>query len=74
MPTQHGRARNISSQANRPAYWGCPGIPPTVGLNASIGNVYRKRLACGCACTVKPASFAYGCSVGCVNRPGVFRW
>lgn len=74
MPTQHGRARNISSQANRPAYWGCPGLPPTVGLNASVGNVYRKRLGCGCACTIKPASFSYGCSVGCVNRPGGLRW
>ena len=74
MGTQHGRAKNISSLINRPAYWGCPGLPPTVGLNASVGNVYRKKLGCGCVCTPSPATFAYGCSVGCRNRPGVFRW
>ena len=74
MGTQHGRAKHISSLSNRPAYWGCPGLPPTVGVNASVGSVYRNKLGCGCACTVKPATLSYGCSVGCRNRPGGFRW
>jgi len=74
MGTQNGRAKNISSQINRPAYWGCPGLAPTVGVTASVGNVYRNKLSCCKKCEIKPASFAYGCSVGCRNRPGGFRW
>lgn len=46
----------------------CPGLAPTVGVNASVGNVYRKKLGCCSACVIVPTSFACGTSVGGIRK------
>ncbi len=52
----NGRARRTDSLINRPNMGGPKkqGIAPTVGLDASVSGVYRKRLGCPC-----PPSIAY---------------
>ena len=46
----------------------CPGLAPTVGVNASVGNVYRKKLGCCSKCVIVPTSFACGTSVGGIRK------
>ena len=49
--TLGGRARYIDSLVNRTNTSGGPkkqGLPPTVGLDASVSGVYRKRVGCLC--------------------------
>ena len=48
-----GRAKNISSLINRTNTSGGvkkPGLPSTVGLDASVSGVYRKRVGCAARC------------------------
>ena len=71
------RARNAASLINQTNTMGGvkkAGLAPTVGLIASVSNVYRKKLGCPC-----PASKLFisktrapGCSVGC-NAGIVYR-
>ncbi len=47
----YGRARYTDSLVNQTNTMGGPkkqGIPPTVGLDASVSGVYRKRVGCPC--------------------------
>ncbi len=49
--TLGGRARYLDSLVNRTNTSGGvkkQGIPPTVGLDASVSAVYRKRVGCPC--------------------------
>ena len=46
----------------------CPGLAPTVGVNASVAAVYRQKLGCCGKCVISgKISTAYGCSVGCTQ-------
>ena len=65
------RARNAASLINQPNTMGGvkkAGLAPTVGLIASVSNVYRKKLGCVCNASKMFISKARapGCSVGCV--------
>ena len=67
----HGRARSIYSMINRTdnSNSKCPGLAPTVGVNASVAAVYRQKLGCCGKCVISgKISTAYGCSVGCTQR------
>ncbi len=46
----YGRARYTDSLVNQSFGGGVKkqGIPPTVGLDASVSGVYRKRVGCPC--------------------------
>jgi len=46
----------------------CPGLGPTIGLNASVAAVYKNRIGCCGACVIVPSSFACGTSVGGIRK------
>jgi hypothetical protein len=49
--TINGRGRRMDSLENRTNTMGGvkkPGIPSTVGLDASVSGVYRKKVGCPC--------------------------
>ena len=49
MGINTGRAKNISSLVNQTNTSGGvkkPGLPSTVGLDAAVSGVYRKRVGC----------------------------
>jgi len=64
----NGRARRTDSLINRPTMGGPKkqGIAPTVGLDASVSGVYRKRLGCPCAPAIAYANIVKNivCSTG----------
>jgi len=70
MGVQNGRAKNINSMINQAdnSNSKCPGLAPTVGLNASVAAVYKQKLGCCGKCVISgKISTAYGCSVGCTQ-------
>jgi len=71
------RARNAASLINQTNTRGGvkkAGLASTVGLPASVSNVYRKRLGCLCLASKLYVSKtrAPGCSIGC-NAGIVYR-
>jgi len=67
---QNGRARMIDSRINATdtSNTKCPGLAPTIGINASVASVYRKKLGCCGKCVITgKISTSYGCSVGCIS-------
>ncbi len=72
--TMNGRGRSLNSLENRTNVGGGDkkqGIPPTVGLPASVSAIYLNRVGCICpsARNMISTTRAPGCSVGC--KPGV---
>jgi hypothetical protein len=71
----NGRARSLNTVENRTNVGGGDkkqGIPPTVGLNASVSAIYRNRVGCICpsARNMISTTTAPGCSVGCRSSVG----
>ena len=61
----YGRARYTDSLINQTNTMGGPkkqGIPPTVGLDASVSGVYRKRVGCPCPTAYNFISNTRACS------------
>ena len=53
MGINTGRAKNISSLINQTNTSGGvkkPGLPSTVGLDASVSGIYRQRVGCASQC------------------------
>ena len=53
MRSLYGRGKNLSSLINQTNTSGGvkkAGLPPTVGVNASVGAIYRKRIGCSLNC------------------------
>ena len=74
--TMNGRARSLNTLVNRTNTMGGvkkQGLPPTVGLPASVSAIYLNRVGCLCpsARNMISNTRAYGCSVGC--KSGVVR-
>ena len=68
--TMNGRARSLSTLVNRTNTMGGnkkQGLPPTIGLPASVSAIYIKRVGCICpsARNMISNTRAPGCSVGC---------
>ena len=68
--TMNGRARSLNTLVNRTNTMGGvkkQGLPPTVGLPASVSAIYLNRVGCLCpsARNMISNTRAYGCSVGC---------
>ena len=73
--TMNGRARSLNTLENRTNVGGGvkkQGIPPTVGLNASVSAIYLNRVGCICPSALNMISTtrAPGCSVGCRSSVG----
>jgi len=63
--TMNGRAKNTDSLINQTNTSGGvkkQGIPPTVGLDASVSGVYRKRVGCPCPTAYDFISNTRACS------------
>ena len=58
------RNRNMTDNSNQK----CPGLGPTIGLNASVAAVYKNRIGCCSACVIVPSSFACGTPVGGIRK------
>ena len=68
--TMNGRARSLNTLVNRTNTMGGvkkQGLPPTVGLPASVSAIYLNRVGCICpsARNMISNTRAPGCSVGC---------
>jgi len=66
----NGRARSLNTLVNRTNVGGGvkkQGLPPTIGLLASVSAIYLNRVGCLCPTAYNMISNtrAYGCSVGC---------
>jgi hypothetical protein len=63
--TMNGRGRNLNSLVNRTNTMGGvkkQGLPSTVGVDASVGGVYRKRIGCLCPTAYNFISNTRACS------------
>ena len=62
----YGRARNTDSLVNQSFGGGVKkqGIAPTVGLDASVSGVYRKKLGCPCPPEIAYANIVKNISCG----------
>ena len=72
--TLGGRARYLDTLVNRTNTMGGPkkqGLAPTIGLDASISGVYRKRLGCPCPTAYDFISTTRTCTyIGKINGNG----
>lgn len=73
MTIQNGRAKNLVSMANRTNNSGGvkkAGLPPTVGVIASVGAIFRNRISCNLNCPFIISSTT-PCSGGVGRKSGI---